>query len=103
MQNPTFLASPEVSLDQKICYHFVLSSSSVSSTITFLLPRMIRLDTVEERENPLMDTLPLARLSLSSDGCYLLDDGYEIILWVGRQVCVFEEEMFGCFSVSLTD
>lgn len=103
LKNPTFLASPEVSLDQKICYHFVLSSSSVSSTITFLLPRMIRLDTVEERENPLMDTLPLARLSLSSDGCYLLDDGYEIILWVGRQLPGrFYEEVFGMQLTDLT-
>jgi len=89
-----FMKNGRVSVDFRIFTRMLLYSMSVRELTLFLYPRMFALHNLPEKEGTLDENgrviLPrwqrLLNCTLQSDGCYLLDTGYRMFLWLGREV-----------------
>ena len=105
MKNVAFRGGTDVNPDERITAHMNLSKMFVEDTLGFIHPRLFSIhdmdsqaglpanDDVDEDDNIetsgrnmilLPQAINLSVESLSSEGVYLLDNGLDSFLWVGR-------------------
>jgi len=104
MKNVAFRGGTDVHPDERVQSHHLLNGMWVPDSKHFVYPRMFAIhnmdqgagypvegddapeDRVEGRNRILLPTVvPLSVERLSSEGIYLLDNGVEMYLWVGRE------------------
>jgi protein transport protein SEC24 len=72
-------SSDDVSPDLTSCYSYKLEFGSVYASKLMSYPRLIGLHTGEWSRY-----LPISRRSISNDGVYLIDNGIEMFIWIGK-------------------
>ena len=99
MKSPLFNAA-DVRPDERSYYFYAFSTMPVAHSTAMLHPRLIQVyppmqqmtGSVAELPRP----LPLSATSLSSEGAFLVEDGFGITLWLGRGVHTdFLQQAFG--------
>ncbi|KAG2570522.1 hypothetical protein PVAP13_7KG050718 [Panicum virgatum] len=80
----------DVSLDERCAAGFSMMILPVKRLLNFVYPSLYRLDEVLTMEPNKIDTslkrLPLTMQCLHTGGLYLLDDGFNFIVWLGRML-----------------
>jgi hypothetical protein len=125
MKNVAFRGGIDVHPDERVQAFYNINQMWLDKSISFIYPRLFSLhemDVVagypneEVTEDTPEDTyagrnkvvlpkiLPLTIDSLTSDGIYLLDNGVEFFVWVGREAYSnFVESLFGVSSLDSVD
>ena len=106
MKNAALRGGTDVHPDERIQTHFTVTNMDVAQTLRFIYPRLFSIHdmdasagtpggefvSVDESERfagremiILPSVKPLSIDSLSSTGIYLLDNGVDMFLWVGRE------------------
>ncbi|KAG2564781.1 hypothetical protein PVAP13_7NG105934 [Panicum virgatum] len=80
----------DVSLDERCAAGFSMMILPVKRLLNFVYPSLYRVDEVLTMEPNKIDTslkrLPLTMQCLHTGGLYLLDDGFNFIVWLGRML-----------------
>ena len=124
MKNVAFRGGTDVHPDERVQAHHVLNGMWVPDSIHFCYPRMFAIHDMDpnagypvEEGNGVDDervagrnrillpsVVPLSVERLSSGGIYLLDNGVEMYLWVGREVdMTIISSLFGMQSLDDVD
>ena len=86
-----------VALDNVNYYRYLCLELSYKQVMYFFFPLLYSIyDIIKETgEIILPQPLNLSVKSLTSNGIYLLDNGIDIFIWIGKDVEICEE-IFGC-------
>jgi len=125
MKNVAFRGGTDVNPDERIATHMGLSTMFVEETLSFLYPRFFAIHSMDSQaglpvndddagdENVktagrnmilLPNAINLSVESLSSEGIYLLDNGIDSFIWVGRASDpAINHALFGAESLSDVD
>ena len=124
MKNVAFRGGTDVHPDERVQAHHILNGMWVPDSIHFCYPRMFAIHDMDpnagypvEEGNGVDDervagrnrillpsVVPLSVERLSSGGIYLLDNGVEMYLWVGREVdMTIISSLFGMQSLDDVD
>jgi len=92
----------DVRLDERSMYQHLVSNMDIAESVVFIYPRMFSLHNIDDdvglpSENAedmvaglnrikLPGILNLSSDRLTSDGIFLLDNGYDLFMWIGRNV-----------------
>lgn len=112
VKNILFRSGTDVRPDERSAYMMLLRTLSVSSTILFLYPRLFPLHNLssevgtkgENEKIILPPTIHLSSEKLESSGIYLLENGQEMYIWVGKNVSpTLMSDIFGVTSLDTVD
>jgi protein transport protein SEC24 len=125
MKNVAFRGGTDVHPDERVQAHHILNGMSVLDSKRYIYPRMFAIHEMDEdMGHPLEEPLegedenltagrdhvllpPVVSLTiegLTSDGIYLLDNGVEMFLWVGRTaVMTIVSSLFGTHTLEEVD
>ncbi|KAG7355064.1 Sec23/Sec24 trunk domain containing protein [Nitzschia inconspicua] len=125
MKNVAFRGGIDVHPDERVQAFYYINQMWLDKSVSFIYPRLFSLhdmdsdagypneevtedtpkDTFAGRNNiALPKVLPLTIDSMSSDGIYLLDNGVEFFVWVGREAyATAVESLFGVSSLESVD
>lgn len=97
MKNVAFRGGTDVHPDERMQAHFLVQNMYVDASMTYMVPKLFAIHSMDSRAGLATDeggvgrnrirlppTVRLSVESLSSDGVFLLDNGVEMFLWVGR-------------------
>jgi protein transport protein SEC24 len=112
LKSPAFRASNDISVDMRAQIWMRLATLNVSQAAAYFYPRMMSLHDAPEHcglpdadgKITLPDMLNLTSESMQQDGVYLLENGQDMMMWVGRAVGpAFLQSVFGASSFEQMD
>ncbi|SBS86776.1 protein transport protein Sec24A, putative (SEC24A) [Plasmodium malariae] len=94
LKSISFRDSGDISPDLRIFHWSRVENIPVESVEAYFYPRMFSLHNLEkhhgnyDENNSIMlpDTLNLTCEIMTQDGCYLVEDGEHIVMWIGRSI-----------------
>ncbi|CAD5123473.1 DgyrCDS11818 [Dimorphilus gyrociliatus] len=86
LKSPAFQGSSEISLDDRAFMMCALSSMSVRETAGFFYPRLIPLTAIDPNATAIPTAIRCSQERLQSDGAYLLENGMQMFIWVGKDI-----------------
>ncbi|XP_051160951.1 protein transport protein Sec24C-like isoform X4 [Leptopilina boulardi] len=83
MKSHAIFGGAEISIDDKSCEIQAVSKMPVHTSVNYFYPRMFALHNLNPQETDLPQTIRCSIDKITDDGCYLLENGIHMFLWLG--------------------
>lgn len=104
LRNIAFRAGGDVGSDERSHALLLLQALSARETVPYFYPRMVSAHDVVEGEHGVPASIRPSLARLKDHGAYLLENGQEMLLWVGRAVAVpWVQHVLGAASFQSID
>ncbi|XP_043483184.1 protein transport protein Sec24C-like [Leptopilina heterotoma] len=104
MKSHAIFGGADISIDDKSYEMQVVSKMPVHTSVNYFYPRMFSLHTLDMQEIDLSQTLRCSIEKITDDGCYLIENGVHMFLWLGLGLnSQWVQEVFGVPSVVQID
>lgn len=105
IRSVAFRAGGDVGSDERMAAMFFLQGISPRGVVPYFYPRMVSVhDILEGDDSPLPPLVRLSYARLREHGAYLLENGQEMYLWLGRAVqAAWVQQVLGAASIQSVD
>lgn len=86
LKSDALAGGPELTTDDRSFAMLSLCSTDVASTVAYFYPRLLPLHDVDMDSVELPTALRCTAEKIREDGCYLLENGIHMFLWIGMAV-----------------
>lgn len=104
LRNVAFRAGGDIGSDERAFALLLLQSLSSREIMPYFYPRMVSVHDIDEAETGMPASIRPSLARLKDHGAYLLENGQEMLLWVGRAVSVpWVQQVLGAASFQSID